>query len=179
MQELKREDSDYMISAFIESIRINKGDQRAIKQTIQGIYHSVKFSLDIFRESKAQPIMDCIYETLQNEDPEIRMIAMQCIVEIVRVCYEYISPFMVEITDHTFNHARNDEKEVQTQAIEVWASIAEEENTRLLNNQRINNIIDTAFDMLVELLKEAIQDSNMSGEEDDDEQDWCSSVAAG
>lgn len=158
--ELKREDSDYIISAFIDALEQNKDDPKIIKQTIQGVYHSVKFAIEIFKEGKAAPIMNGIYQTLGDKDTEIRVIAMQCIVEIVRYCYDYLSPFMGDISEHTLNHARGDEEEVQTQAFEVWSSIAEEEIMKKQDGARTKNIIDQAFDMLMELIQEVFQHCN-------------------
>lgn len=120
----------------------------------------MKFAIEIFKEGKAAPIMNGIYQTLGDKDTEIRVIAMQCIVEIVRYCYDYLSPFMGDISEHTLNHARGDEEEVQTQAFEVWSSIAEEEIMKKQDGARTKNIIDQAFDMLMELIQEVFQHCN-------------------
>ena len=85
---------------------------------------------------------------------------------------------MPDITRITFNMTKNDEVCVKTQAIEVWASIAEEELSRQQRGAKMFKIIDMAFDSLLEILLFALQETNFYNENDDEPQ-WGSSVAAG
>ena len=70
-------------------------------QTIKGIYHSMKFAASHFEQGQGNLIMDNIIKATSFNNVDVREIAMQCIVEIVRLSYNYIEPFLGEITDVT------------------------------------------------------------------------------
>jgi len=59
---------------------------------------------------------------------------------------------MKEITETTVDATEKDESQVQTQAIDVWSSLAEEEKVRIDNGEHHFNIIDRALDILVKML---------------------------
>lgn len=176
--ELKKESSDFVITAFLDSLTAHYEDSELIKETIQGIYHSLKFTVSHFKNGQGKLIIDKIIDAANYPNIAVREIAMQCIVEIVRLCYDHISEFMADITECTMNASKKDEEEVKTQALEVWSSIAEEENMREEKNIQHFNFIDTAFDVLIEMIQETIQDINVGNEELDEEQQWGTSVAA-
>lgn len=176
-ENLKKEQADYVISAFLQSLKVNYKNNEDIIRTIQGLYHSLKFAVKHFEDGHGGTIMQEIFLASNYDDVKVRTIAMQCIVEIVRLCYAHILPFMREITDITYDLAQKDEVEVKAQAIEVWASIAEEENMRLRRGIQTLNIIDTALSGLLGMIQYSIQELNIGNEEDED-QEWGSSVAA-
>lgn len=178
-EELEKNYSDIVITAFLESLEKNYDNPELIEVTIQGIYHSLKFTVDHFKQGQGKVIMDKVIGATKYPEKNTREIGVQCIVEIVRLCYDYIEPFMGEIADITQKLAKEDVKNVKTQALEVWSSIAEEEHTKEEQNQPHHGIIETAFDMLIPLLEHTIQDLNIGNEEVDEEQEWGTSTAAG
>jgi len=50
---------------------------------------------------------------------------------------------------------------------------------RQQRGEKTSGIIDLAFDSLIKVIQEAIQDLNIGNEEADEDQEWGSSVAAG
>lgn len=86
---------------------------------------------------------------------------------------------MKDITDVTLAATENDEPQVKTQAIDVWSSLAEEEKMRMDNGKDHSNIISTAFDIIMEMIFGCIQEINLGNIEEDNEQEWGTSVAAG
>jgi len=163
--ELDKNSSDYVITAFLESLELNSSDGDLTKVSIQGIYHSLKFAAENFKNGQGGFIMDKVIEKTQYQNDAVREISMQCIVEVVRMYYDYIEPFMADISEVTIKAAREDETNVKTQAIEVWSSIAEEEQARADKGLNHSNIIETAFDMLEPMLEDTIQDLNIGNEE--------------
>lgn len=177
--ELEKKSSDYIISAFLESLENNYESPDLIKETIQGLYHSLKFTTCHFKDGDGRLIMDKVVAATKYDNVAVKEIAMQCIVEIIRLSYDYIDEFMAEITDVTMEATKHDVTEVKTQAIEVWSSIAEEESIRMEKNQQHHHIIETAFGILEEMIENTIQDLNIGNEECDEDQEWGTSVAAG
>lgn len=178
-EELQKQQADYIISAFFESLAQNKNDTDLILKTIEGIYHSMKFAVCHFEQNQGKLIMDNIISATSYPLVNVREVAMQCIVETVRLCYEYIEPFMGDITETTTNATEKDEPQVKTQAIEVWSSIAEEEKARKEDGRHSHNLIGIALDVLIDLIKGCIQELNIGNEEVDEDQEWGTSVAAG
>jgi importin subunit beta-1 len=86
---------------------------------------------------------------------------------------------MVDICDVTAEASQKDESEVKTQALEVWSSIAEEESLREEKGERHGDFTCTALNMLLDMIKENIQDLNIGNEDFDEDQEWGTSVAAG
>jgi importin subunit beta-1 len=178
-EELQKEQSDYIISAFFESLEQNKNETDLILKTIEGIYHSMKFTVDHFKQNQGKLIMENIVSATTYPLVNVREVAMQCIVEAVRLCYDYIEPFMDEITQTTTNATVKDEQQVKTQAIEVWSSIAEEEKTRKDDGRSGHDLIGRALNILLDLITGCIQELNIGNEEVDEDQEWGTSVAAG
>ena len=75
--EMQKEQSDYVISAFIDSLSKNKDDKEIMKISIQGIYHSLKFTVDHFRNNQGKTIIDTIIATCKYPSVQVREISMQ------------------------------------------------------------------------------------------------------
>lgn len=101
--DFEKEYSDIIISAFIESLEKNKEHEKLMQVTVQGIYHSIKFTVDHFRQGQGGIILDNILPLTSYNNDTVREIVFQWIVEIVRLCYDYIDQFMAEITDVTMS----------------------------------------------------------------------------
>ena len=151
-KEIQKPQVDLIVSAFLGSFENNYEDEGLIIQAIQGVYHALKFTYDHFQQNQGKVIMDKVIACTSFSNSEVRVIAMQCIVEAVRLYYDYIEEFMPEITEVTFEAAKKDVTEVKTQAIEVWSSIAEEEGLRNFKGQRHHSIIDRGFDELEKII---------------------------
>jgi glycopeptide antibiotics resistance protein len=73
---------------------------------IRALYTSIGYTKDLFQNSHGSIILDVIYRCLKYEEEDVRVIAMQCIVEIVRFCYDYLPEYMEGITDATFEQCK-------------------------------------------------------------------------
>ncbi|CAI2382880.1 unnamed protein product [Moneuplotes crassus] len=177
--ELNKDDLNLIVSGLIESLDKNKESPDLIEQTIKGIFHSMKFCKQYFEKREADIIVNSILLMTKYQSVGVREVAMQCIVEIVRLCYDFIEEFMKDITDVTILATENDEPQVKTQAIDVWSSLAEEEKMRIDNGKSHSNIIRTAFGIIMEMIFSCIQEINLGNIEEDDDQEWGTSVAAG
>ena len=176
---VQKESTDFIITAFLDSIEKNKNSQDLTEMAISGIFHSIKFSVENFQNGHGGVIMKPVFSLTTYPDLKVRTIAMQCIVEAVRLCYHQLcsgNEFMGDITDCTSLALEKDEVEVKTQAFEVWTSIADEE----INNPNKNyEIIKKVFpDCLDKMILKGIQELNIGNEEVDEEQEWGTSTAA-
>lgn len=83
--ELSKDDLNLIISGLIESLDKNKESPDLIEQTIKGIFHSIKFCKQYFERKEADIIVNSILQMTKYDSVVVREVAMQCIVEIVRL----------------------------------------------------------------------------------------------
>lgn len=96
-------------------------------------------------------IFQCgVYE----DDAEVRVIALQCISEVIENFYRYCEPFVASIIELTLRILSQDSDEnCKKQAIEVWSNIADEEyhlSVRQLDGNLM--IIQKNYTQLTEIL---------------------------
>jgi hypothetical protein len=100
-------------------------------------YASNNFKVDAERDY----IMARIFEALTVENEDIRVIAMQILVEVGRQEYEYVKYYFQKICEVTALAAKSDSEKLGAQGIEFWTSLAEEESHRIKKNAFVNNYI--------------------------------------
>eukprot|EP00826_Nyctotherus_ovalis_P064804 TRINITY_DN9513_c0_g1_i22.p1 TRINITY_DN9513_c0_g1~~TRINITY_DN9513_c0_g1_i22.p1 ORF type:complete len:682 (+),score=170.16 TRINITY_DN9513_c0_g1_i22:520-2565(+) len=139
----------------------------------------IKFCDKNFKiEHEKDTIMTCVLSCCGSSSEEMRMKAMQCLLEVVRYFYDYISGKTLEnIGVITFNDIRMDTaEEVALVALEIWCSICDEEIERLKAADAAKpcrDYIRTAYPGLLALLFESLKRKS-----ENDENDWNISVAA-
>lgn len=119
-------------------------------------------------------IIGCIAST--NQDIKIK--AIQCIVEIVTCFYDFIGgPTLEQLGHGTFSEIKQEEsEEVSIAAVEVWSSISDMDIEREMRNDPklpCRNYIATAYGALVPLLLESLKRQPA-----DEDEDWNLSVAS-
>ena len=102
--------------------------------------------------------MDTIYFNTNSQNLEMRILSMQCLVEITRCYYDFIEDQMAMILEKTVLHMEKDDEKVATQAYELWSSLSDEENARNrekdngYNNVTVNNFSQIASDHLLKVM---------------------------
>lgn len=97
-----------------------------------------------------------LFDAFNVDDEDIRIIAMQILVEIARQQYESVEFFFSQVCDITANAARGPDEKVGTQGIEFWTSLAEEEYSRKTKGGVVKNYIIQCNNQLLSLLIECI-----------------------
>jgi hypothetical protein len=75
--DFEKKYSDIIISAFIDSLEKNKDYEKLMEVTIQGIYHSIKFTIEHFREGQGGIILDNILPLTSYPSDTVREIIFQ------------------------------------------------------------------------------------------------------
>jgi importin subunit beta-1 len=122
-RDTSKEQKDYLITALLNSLE----DPELLKVAVTALYNAIEFTIEIFEAGQGKIIMDEVYKLVVNSVEEIQVIAMQCLVEIVRFNYKSLAPFGRELAQLAEASCNKDPELVRAQAIEVWTSIAEEE----------------------------------------------------
>lgn len=145
-----------IILALTNNITINfdnPDSQKCTEYATKALFHALPFVTQNFKVTfERDYIMTKVFEALQNPVEEIRVTAMQTLVEIGRQEYEYIENYFTKICEVTAYAAKTDEQTVGAQGIEFWTSLAEEELRRTQKNGLVKNYIATCNTDLVDLL---------------------------
>ena len=169
---------DLVLSALVSNI-ISTVENDDIKfSAVRALLQTLRFCQKNFKtDNERQSLMDHIIAACGYKSTEVRMKAMQCLVEIVREFYDYIQPHLDQLGAASFNAIAKDEEEVALQGIELWCSICDEE----LNRKKYNDpsrpakeYINYCYLGLVKVMLE-----NISRKEEFDDSDWNVSVASG
>ncbi len=116
--------------------------QKCTEYAIKGLLNALPFATQNFQVTHERDyIMQKVFDALQNPVEDIRVTAMQTLVEIGRQEYESIEFYFPTICTVTAAAAKNDEQSVGAQGIEFWTSLAEEELSRKKKNGNMKGYI--------------------------------------
>jgi len=170
---------DLILSALVSNLlpQVNKEEVKLAALT--ALTHCIKFCDKNFKvENERDTIMNSVLSCCGSTNEEIRKIGMQCLLEVVRCFYDFISGNTLQnIGIVTFSDIKMDIiEEVALVALEIWCSICDEEIERLKAgdvSKPCRDYIRTAYPALLPLLLESLK-----RESDNDESDWNISFAA-
>jgi hypothetical protein len=163
----------------ITSTYDNPDIQKCNEYAIKGLLHALPFAAQNFKVTNERDfIMDKLFLALQNPNEDVRVTAMQTLVEMGRQEYESVEFYFPKICEVTANAANNDEQSVGAQGIEFWTSLAEVELKRIKKNGLVKNYISQCSTQLVELL---VNGTMRVGIDDDDEEgdEWGVALSSG
>ncbi len=81
-------------------------------------------------QEQKEYIMNAIFGAIQLNDEEILESFMEALVDIGKVAYDYMAPYIQTIGEITLNFINSDMDKATTLAIEFWTSLCEVENER-------------------------------------------------
>lgn len=175
VQDLTSEEVDKILTGILQNLNsssnhINSAEleNTAIIALINYVSYAKKnFSI----MSEKVIIMDAIYTNLNSNNVEMRVYAMQCLVEVTRCYYDYLDDQMAKILEVTVFHMERDQTKVGIQAYELWCSLSDEENARLKEidhgaQVRCYNYCNIAWNHLFNTIKKHL----LSREKMDDEE---------
>lgn len=148
-------------------------------------------SLEITKENFAKQgernyIMEVVCESTQSADPQISVAALQCLVKISTLYYQYMEAYMGQaLFPITLNAMKSENEQVSLQGIEFWSNVCEEEIDLSIEVQeaqesgrpptRVSKFYARgALQFLVPVLMEKLTKQD----DMDDEDDWNPSKAA-
>ena len=86
------------------------------------------FEFVLFRQSERNYIMEVVCEATQSSDTQVRVAALQCLVKIMSLYYQYMETYMGQaLFPITLEAMKSDVDEVALQGIEFWSNVSDEE----------------------------------------------------
>ncbi|XP_074101694.1 importin subunit beta Fs(2)Ket isoform X1 [Cotesia typhae] len=180
--------SNQILTAIIHGMRGSSTSNNVKLAATRALYNSLEFTKGNFEiETERNFIMEVVCETTQSTHTQIRVAALQCLVKIMSLYYQFMEPYMgPALFPITLEAMKSDSDEVALQGIEFWSNVAEEEVDLSMEEGEASeggrppskvsrHYAKGALMFLVPVLIQKLTKQ----EEFDDEDDWNPSKSAG
>eukprot|EP00741_Cyanophora_paradoxa_P021338 tig00021348_g20597.t1 len=179
--------SNQILTAVVQGMRKEETDEAVKLAATRALFNALEFVEQNFEnEVERNYIMQVCCEATLATDPAVRVSAYECLVKIAALYYDKLAPYMQTLFNLTFKAIKSDDEAVGQQAVEFWSTVCDEEIDRNQeaeeaqeNNEQPERVcqrfIQGATKYLVPLLLETL----CRQEEDQDEDTWNVSMAAG
>ncbi|XP_067001401.1 importin subunit beta-1 isoform X2 [Anabrus simplex] len=180
--------SNNILTAIIHGMRQNEPSNHVRFAATTALLNSLEFTRANFdKETERNFIMEVVCEATQSTDTTVRVAALQCLVKIMSLYYQYMETYMGQaLFPITLEAMKSDIDEVALQGIEFWSNVSDEEVDLAIEDseaaeagrppQRTSQFYAKgALQFLVPVLMQKLTKQ----EEYDDEDDWNPSKAAG
>lgn len=175
--QLDQNEIDSVLSALITNLTLDQSYE-VIKHAIIALLNFIFFSKsDMENPNNKGVIMNTIYNCLNHSSEDIRELAMQCLVEISRLYYDYIESDMEKLLSLT-QHFMLKKDKVAIQAFEFWCSVSDEEVSRLNHNNPCNGYCEYARSTLFNVISTVLLNRVASEEKLLEENEWTTVKAA-
>lgn len=180
--------SNQILTAIIHGMKGSSTSNHVKLAATKALYNSLEFTKGNFEiESERNFIMEVVCETTLSTHTQIRVAALQCLVKIMSLYYQFMEPYMgPALFPITLEAMRSDSDEVALQGIEFWSNVADEEvdlsmeEGEATEGGRPPSKVSRHYakGALIYLVPVLIQKLTKQ-EEFDDEDDWNPSKSAG
>lgn len=186
--DVLEQQSNQILTAIIHGMRKLEPSNHVRLAATNALHNSLEFTKANFEKaSERNYIMEVVCEATQSTDTQICVAALQCLVKILTLYYQYMEPYMAQaLFPITFEAMKSDNDQVALQGIEFWSNVSDEEIDLGIENQEASEAgrPPTRFSKYyaqgaLQYLAPVLMEKLTKQEEFDDEDDWNPSKAAG
>lgn len=180
--------SNQILTAIIHGMKGSNTSNHVRLAATSALYNSLEFTKGNFEiETERNFIMEVVCEATQSLNTQVKVAALQCLVKIMSLYYQYMEPYMAPaLFPITLEAMKSDIDEVALQGIEFWSNVSDEEVDLSMEEGEATDggrppvkvsrhYAKGALQYLVPVLMKKLTKQ----EEFDDEDDWNPSKAAG
>ncbi|KAG7188845.1 hypothetical protein KM043_008451 [Ampulex compressa] len=180
--------SNHILTAIIHGMKVSGPSNHVRLAATSALYNSLEFTKGNFEiESERNFIMEVVCEATQSSSTQVKVAALQCLVKIMSLYYQYMEPYMAPaLFPITLEAMKSDIDEVALQGIEFWSNVSDEEVDLSMEEGEASDggrpplkvskhYAKGALQYLVPVLMKKLTKQ----EEFDDEDNWNPSKAAG
>ncbi|XP_014251654.1 importin subunit beta-1 isoform X2 [Cimex lectularius] len=187
-QEALVSKSNEILTAIIHGMRSTEPSNHVRLAATTALLNSLEFTKANFKEEvERNYIMEVVCEATQSPDTQVRVAALQCLVKIMSLYYQYMEPYMAQaLFPITLEAMKSDINEVALQGIEFWSNVSDEEVDLAVEENEASELGKPPKETSRFYAKGALQflvpvvlSKLTKQEEFDDEDDWNPSKAAG
>lgn len=185
--EVLENQSNQILTAIIYGMRKVEPSNHVRLAATTALLNSLEFTKANFdKQTERNYIMEVVCESTQSTDSQISVAALQCLVKILTLYYQYMEPYMLQaLFPITLEAMKSDNDQISLQGIEFWSNVSEEEIDLAIESQEAQEsgrpptrvskyYAQGALQYLVPVLMEKLTKQ----EEFDDEDDWNPAKAA-
>ncbi|XP_038048921.1 importin subunit beta-1-like [Patiria miniata] len=177
-----------MLTAIVQGMRVEEESFRVKLAATTALLNSLEFTKANFeKEAERHYIMQVVCEATQCKDMQVEVAALQCLVKIMSLYYQYMEAYMgPALFAITVEAMKSQNDEVALQGIEFWSNVCDEEMDLAIEASEAQEqgrvpehssqfYAKGALAYLVPILTTLLAKQ----EEFDDEDDWIPCKAAG
>jgi len=180
--------SNDILTAIVHGMKRDEPSTHVKLAATNAMLNSLEFTRSNFeKDSERHYIMQVVCEGTQCEDIQVKVAAMQCLVKIMSLYYQYMEAYMGQaLFAITLEAMKSEADEVSLQGIEFWSNVCDEEVDLQIEASEANETgrppeqvsrfyAKGALQFLVPVLMQILTKQ----EDFDDEDDWNPCKAAG
>ncbi|KAL1422390.1 hypothetical protein MTO96_022260 [Rhipicephalus appendiculatus] len=121
--------SNDILTAIVHGMRKDEPSEHVKLAATTALLNSLEFTRANFeKDSERHFIMQVVCEATQSSNTQVRVAALQCLVKIMSLYYQYMEHYMgPALFAITMEAMKSDIDEVALQGIEFWSNVCEEE----------------------------------------------------
>ncbi|CAG0913134.1 unnamed protein product [Notodromas monacha] len=125
--------SNSILTAIVNGMRLP--DENIRLAAVNALLNSLEFTQNNFAvESERNVIMTVTCEATTSNNTQVRVVALQCLVRIISLYYEYMEVYMASaLLPITLEAMNSDTSELVLQGIEFWSTVCETELDLAIN----------------------------------------------
>ncbi|KAG5675743.1 hypothetical protein PVAND_005621 [Polypedilum vanderplanki] len=179
--------SNAILTAIIHGMRKNESSNHVRLAATNALLNSLEFTKANFeKESERNFIMEVVCEATQSVDIQISVAALQCLVKIMTLYYQFMEPYMAQaLFPITLEAMKSENDQVALQGIEFWSNVCDEEIDLAIESQEAKNAGQTPEHVsrhyargALQYLAPVLMQKLTNQEENDDDDDWNPSKSA-
>lgn len=185
--EVLEPQSNAILTAIIHGMRKNEPSNHVRLAATNALLNSLEFTKANFeKDSERNFIMEVVCEATQSAEVQISVAAMQCLVKIMTLYYQYMESYMGQaLFPITLEAMKSDNDQVALQGIEFWSNVCDEEIDLAIESQEAKNAGQPPEHVSRHYARGALQylipplmEKLTKQEEGDDDDDWNPSKSA-
>jgi importin subunit beta-1 len=185
--EVLEPQSNAILTAIIHGMRKTEPSNHVRLAATNALLNSLEFTKANFeKESERNFIMEVVCEATQSPEMQISVAALQCLVKIMTLYYQFMEPYMAQaLFPITLEAMKSENDQVALQGIEFWSNVCDEEIDLAIESQEAKNAGSTPEHVsrhyargALQYLTPVLMDKLTKQEENDDEDDWNPSKSA-
>merc|ERR1719242_893114 len=187
-QRCLEESSNEILTAIVHGMKREEPSDHVRLAATNALFNSLEFTRANFeKETERHFIMQVVCEATQSTECKVKVSALQCLVRIMSLYYQYMETYMgPALFAITLEAMKSEIDEVALQGIEFWSNVCDEELDLQIEASEANEMgrppehvsrfyAKGALQFIVPILMQSLTKQ----EEFDDDDDWNPCKAAG
>jgi len=177
-----------ILTAIVHGMRRDETSNQVKLASTNALLNSLEFTRANFeKDAERHFIMQVVCEATQSEDVQVKVAALQCLVKIMSLYYQYMEAYMGQaLFAITLEAMKTETDEVALQGIEFWSNVCDEEVDLQIEASEASeqgrppeHVSRFYAKGALQFLVPALMASLTKQDEYDDEDDWNPCKAAG